>query len=341
MKNFPITILGEIRTVFSGGSSSRRTQRPVCKSIRFGDQNTRETIDVELVYPGDRHVVVTLSAEDFFEDMPEIPGRVSFSKIAHQISLLALEWLYGREDEVGFPRHVYLRYPKWDRIERIQVRIEVDIPEWEDREVHYVVLLNGQKIGLLLGGHLNAQFPVSEGYNKLRIAMDGQFYSDEVSFAFEGGRVRGFVCHIRGDSRAPLVKLVQHPLLWGGPRGYPRSLSRSSTEERAAVNRRLRSQTKAIVALREAEVTLSGANVDLNLQSAGWSRPLAHELAEECSRLRLLLEESDRQLTREFGDLGLERWLRAYVPSAAGDRLQDAVLRASGALKALTAAGDE
>lgn len=350
MESFPSTLLDELRSVFStipvtihegGAQSSDLADVHSVESMEFRNGSDRKFIDVHLEYRSGKRILVTLSAEDFSDQIEPIPGRPNLSQLAYFISILATEWLFGREKEEGFPDHVYLRPYKTINVTTVQVELSFDSSGiGEARSVRAVVLLDGAQVGTLTDNHGRGYFVVTPHDCQLQVVVDERFVSNEVISTRLGKR--SFVCRVEGDPSAPSVVLAYRPSRQGFRPEYPRLFSMSSEERRAAVVRREVLRAESVVALRDAAGTLSGASIDEDLQDRGWRHQLADNLAKECERLRQILEETDEQLTQRLGDLGLERWLRAYVPSAAGsDRLQDAVLRASDALKALTAAGDE
>jgi hypothetical protein len=349
MESFPVTLLDELRSVFStvpvvideeGTRSSDLADAHSLESIAFRNGSDRRFIDIHLKYRSGKRVVVTLSSEDFSESIEEIPGRPNLSQLAYFISILATEWLFGRENEEGFPAHVYLRPYKTMNATTIQVELSLDSGDGEAHSIRVDVLLDGTQVGVLTDNHELGYFVVQPRDVQLQVIIDGRFVSNEVISTRLAKR--SFACRVEGDLSTPTVSLVYQPCRQRTRSQYPPLFSMSSEEKHVVAIRQEALRAESAAALGDAAGMLSEASIDEDFQGRGWSRRLADDLAKECERLRWVLEETGEQLPQRLGDLGLERWLRAYVPSAAGsDRLQDAVLRASGALKALTAAGDE
>jgi hypothetical protein len=350
MDAFPLSLLDELRSVFSTvpevvhreiSQPSDRLGVPSLESIQFRDASDRKFIDVDLQYQGGKRLMVTLSAEDFSDPIEKIPGRPRLSQLAYCISILATEWLFSREHEEGFPSHLYLRPYNPKQVTSVQVSLSSQMLGEGVRSIRAAVLLDGAQVGLLTEDRQWGEFVITPRDYRLQVIIDERLSSNEMVSTRLGKRV--FACRVEGDHTTPSVVLSRSHVGQIIRSGYPHFFSISSEEERAEISRREPLRAEATVALRDAAGALSEASIDEDLRTRGWCRELADALAKECERLRRILEGTGWQLPRRLGDLGIERWLRAYVPSAAdsSDRLQDAVLRASGALKALTAAGDE
>lgn len=348
MTEFPPRLLEELRALFTSSgvvlyhnpTASEDAPDPHFRSIEFREGTGTRVIDLSLAFDGGKKVKVTLIADDFDVKGPSrrVDPHSRFSDLASTIYTLAVAWIFGREEEEGFPDRVYLRPFRTSEITTISVVLFSALSGKTDLPIRAVVSIDGEPVGVLPKDESHATFVVPRREYRVRVDVGGSSSNECTS---KGLFNRLFLCRIDGDASRPRVTLTPRGAPPRARRRFPRQLTLSSEDERDEMARRRPLRVAAVAALQSAAKILAEARIDTQLRSCGWSPRLTDDLATACRRLATILDEREWQLTQGLGDLGLERWLRAYVPSVAGtDPLQEAILQASAALKVLTAMGD-
>lgn len=348
MKKFPASLLVELQTLFSSSGITvyrnptmpQEPPDPILRSLKFREGSGTGIIHMILEFYSGRQVKVILVAGDF-DASSELAGQShGVSPLADEIYMLMIEWVFGREVEPGFPNLVYLRPYESPIITKIEIALTLKMSSSEVPQVPALVFLDGQQVGILTKQNPLGTFVVLRRDYRVHVDINGHI-SDVVRSKSLWNRT--FICRVEGSIVAPTITLIGRGRIQRRAPQYPRLLTISSKEERAEIFQRQPFREAATAALHDAAGILEEARIDVRLEKRGWSLQLAEHLAIECRRLAAILEDTDWQLTRNLGDLGLERWLSAYVPlsSTGEDVLQNSVLRAAGALRRLTAESED
>lgn len=346
MRVFPPELLEDLRRLFSsrsisiyrGPAAPRQALEPVLRSMLFREGSQNRIIDVLLESRSKKPIRITLMADDFNE-LDENTGsgdRGPLNALADHIYMLATEWVFDREDEVGFPERVYLRPFHSNEITSIDVTMSYSSTNGGELRGRASVYLDDHRVGVLTKDYPSGEFVAMRRPYRVRIDVDDRYPSNEITSKRSQNRV--LMCRVDEGIIPPLTTLDRRQPGWIGNPTYPQLFTISSEEERAKLRQDQPFRRGAIAALRDAAATLWWPTIDAELAQRGWTREVAHDLARECTRVGAFLEEAEWQLPARLGDLGLERWLSAYVWSSPTDldELQEAVLTAAKALRALT-----
>lgn len=149
----------------------------------------------------------------------------------------------------------------------------------------------------------------------------------------------GYFESVDEDEADELIHAVGDPAVvarWEGAREQLREYQKQQAELQAEFDSLPIDEVRNRVAgaLSSAVEVLRGTPIDEQLHSHGWTPEFAHGLADECERIRTMVEAGS--YLSEWGGAGLGRWMQEEVDPKTTDTLKDAVHHAQSYLKAMS-----